>query len=271
MFLSVIIPTAGNTDALLRCLNALHRQGNGDIPFSVEMIVTDDALQDHTKTSLEKRFPAVKWVRGPHCGPAANRNNGSIHSNGDWLAFVDDHCIPDPDYLANIAKVICEHPSIQLIEGYTYTDREKRRYDEEAPVNLHGNNLWSGNLIIKRSLFLGIQGFCEELSIPALEDIDFHLTLRNHYIPLYFAPEIKVCHPWTKRRSLLSRLRSVDSVRILCQRHPSLKKELDQRRHLLKFIEGIRERTAVLLRFRFKGFRVYLEDNLVHIYYLIKR
>jgi glycosyltransferase involved in cell wall biosynthesis len=96
--MSVIIPTCDRTESLARCLEQL-RGG-------AEVIVSDDGQTTATRELISARFPNVKWYQGPRRGPAANRNHGVRHAVGEWLAFVDEDCIPDETWLEEIARAI---------------------------------------------------------------------------------------------------------------------------------------------------------------------
>src|ERR1700758_5320476 len=104
--ISVVIPTCDRTESLARCLEQL---GEAD-----EILVSDDSRTSGHRQLLSGRFPKVRWLQGPLRGPAANRNHASRYATGDWLAFVDDDCIPDPGWLNGIAKLVA---TADVIEG----------------------------------------------------------------------------------------------------------------------------------------------------------
>src|SRR5690606_8162709 len=74
---SVVVPTCGRPALLARCLEALARQS---LPRdSYEVIVVED--------------------RGRR-GPAAARNRGWRRARAPIVAFTDDDCVPERDWLA---------------------------------------------------------------------------------------------------------------------------------------------------------------------------
>src|SRR5258708_31522648 len=120
---SVIIPTCHRNDDLERCLEGLEiadpyerRSSSGtqfiviDQSFQYEVIVTDDGCQSTAEALVRKRFPWVNWMEGPHRGPAANRNFGASQSQGDWLIFIDDDCLPGTDWLEAYAFAVAASP-----------------------------------------------------------------------------------------------------------------------------------------------------------------
>ncbi|MFM6530798.1 MAG: glycosyltransferase family 2 protein, partial [Dolichospermum sp.] len=69
----------------------------------------DDGYQSTAQEMIEQNYPWVKWVAGPGKGPAANRNNGAKYATGEWLAFTDDDCLPDPQWLASYGEAIANN------------------------------------------------------------------------------------------------------------------------------------------------------------------
>jgi cellulose synthase/poly-beta-1,6-N-acetylglucosamine synthase-like glycosyltransferase len=53
--------------------------------------------------------------RGP--SPSRNRNRGIAQSSGDVLAFVDDDCVVEPDWLARAAAFFDAHPEHEVVGG----------------------------------------------------------------------------------------------------------------------------------------------------------
>lgn len=73
---SVVVPTCGRPELLSRCLQALERQS---LPRDrYEIIVLEDSARQ---------------------GPAAVRNRGWRRACAPIVAFTDDDCAPNPDWL----------------------------------------------------------------------------------------------------------------------------------------------------------------------------
>ena len=90
---SVVIPTCHRNDALAACLERLAPGKQSLAAASYEVIVTDDGSRATSEAMLREKFPWAKWMAGPRRGPAANRNHGAKHANGNWIAFADDDCL----------------------------------------------------------------------------------------------------------------------------------------------------------------------------------
>jgi hypothetical protein len=72
------------------------------------------------------------------------------HAVGEWLAFVDDDCIPNGTWLEEIARVI---PASNMIEGKTVCLSKTNHPLGEIVENLTADLFWSCNLAIRRLTF----------------------------------------------------------------------------------------------------------------------
>lgn len=193
---SVIIPTYHRNDLLAKCLDCL-APGIQTLPAKqYEVIVTDDGFKTTAEEMIREHYPWAKWVAGPRRGPAANRNNGSKYAQLGWLAFTDDDCLPDPQWIEAYAKVIVDEPSYLVFEGRTYVDRPKQSLAEAAPINESGGHLWSCNFAIQKQLFESLTGFDERFPYAAMEDVDLKLRLSKIGHKSSFVEAASVCHPW---------------------------------------------------------------------------
>src|SRR4051812_33612575 len=107
MQISVVVPTYKRPALLKRCLKALLHQKFDASEY--EVIVVSDGPDPQTE-SLMKNLQAthrhLKFFALPgKKGPAAARNFGWLSAHGQIIAFTDDDCLPDPNWLS----VICRH------------------------------------------------------------------------------------------------------------------------------------------------------------------
>ena len=185
MKFSVIIPTCHRPASLAHCLHGLA----GD---EAEVIVSDDSRDEETRLLIEREFPRVRWLAGPRRGPAANRNCGAHAATGDWLAFIDDDCEPQPGWLAAIADVTGD---ADVVEGRTLAPGARDSLLEEHVENLHGGVLWSCNLAVHRAAFEQLGGFDEDFLEAGGEDMEFAWRIARAGLRIRFAPEAPVYHP----------------------------------------------------------------------------
>jgi len=195
MLLSVIIPTCNRNDLLGLCLERLQAGAQAAGDFQYEVIVTDDGAANNAKQFIEQNHSWAKWVEGPKRGPAANRNNGAKQSNGAWIVFFDDDCLPDADVLLQYHTAIVQKSEVRVFEGAIYCNEEIKSPLYVTPVNLTGGYLWSCNFGIERSLFEQLAGFDEHFKYANLEDNDLHFRIKQLSEPVVFLPEARVEHP----------------------------------------------------------------------------
>ena len=142
----------------------------------------------------------MQWLEGPRRGPAANRNHGARHASGEWLAFIDDDCIPDRAWLEEVAQVVS---AAEVIEGRTVCLGKTNHPLEEVVENLSGDLLWSCNLAIRRDLFERLGGFDEDFLEAGGEDLEFAWRIRQMKLTVRYVPAAVVYHP--ARRLPISR------------------------------------------------------------------
>ncbi len=217
---SVVIPTCGRPEALAACLARLAK-GAQTFAGDYEVIVSDDAPPPGAVAELGKLFPWVRWVEGPHRGPAANRNHGARQARGLWLVFTDDDCLPDLNWLAAYAKGRRENPAARVLEGRTYADRPRRSDRETAPLNETGGCLWSCNFAIENALFRELGGFDERFPHATMEDMDFAERLREGGLAFPFIPAAAVCHPWKIFNGPAVSEKHVPALLYFLQLHPA--------------------------------------------------
>src|SRR5262249_30734832 len=155
----------------------------------------DDSRTSGSRELLADRFPKVRWLEGPRRGPAANRNHASKYATGDWLAFIDDDCIPDRNWLNEIVKAIA---TADVIEGRKICPAKTNHPVEEVVENETGNLFWTCNLAIRRDLFEELVGFDEDFLEPGGEDLEFAWRIKQKRLTTRFASDMIVCHPARK-------------------------------------------------------------------------
>ena len=101
--LSVVLCTFNRADVVVRTLDAVLAQEGVDF----EVVVVDDGSTDATPDTLAgaaERDPRVRPVRQDNAGLSAARNTGLAAATGAWVVFLDDDDVPDPGWLAALAR-----------------------------------------------------------------------------------------------------------------------------------------------------------------------
>ena len=93
---TVVVPTLGRP-SLTVLLDTLASADPAPLP--VEILVVDDRTDRREPLSA----PGAKVLTGRAAGPAAARNVGWRAADSEWVAFLDDDVVPDPDWLVRLA------------------------------------------------------------------------------------------------------------------------------------------------------------------------
>jgi GT2 family glycosyltransferase len=191
---SVVIPTYQRPPVLAETLDQLTAERQRVPAALFEIVVTDDSRNDDTERMVREKYPHVRYVRGPKDGPAANRNAGAAAASGDWIAFIDDDCRPQPGWLAALHTASAGAP-VDVIEGAILApdkvDSPFRHYGE----NVTGGVFWSGNLAVRRDAFYRLGRFDEDFKEAAGDDLEFGNRIRQSGVATTFCRDAAVVHP----------------------------------------------------------------------------
>jgi glycosyltransferase involved in cell wall biosynthesis len=194
---SIVIPTYSRPVELAQCLESLSRLEYPRDRF--EVIVVDDGSAmplDEVVAPFRSRL-TLSLLRQPNAGPAAARNAGAERARGEFLAFTDDDCLPEPGWLQQLAEVLAHSPEC-MVGGATVnaasenlcsatsqliTDVVYRHYNA---VPLRARFLASNNLALSAAGFREIGGF--DSNLRTAEDRDLcdrwlHRSRRIIYHP----------------------------------------------------------------------------------------
>jgi len=117
MYFSIVIPTYNRLEMLLRVLEALKVQRNAP-PF--ETIVINDGSKDDTDRTLAARSD-ITFRTQENSGPGKARNLGVSLARGKFVIFIGDDTVPEPEFLAEHARVHRESNDDALLAGLGYT------------------------------------------------------------------------------------------------------------------------------------------------------
>ena len=255
MLFSVVIPTFERPQDLQAALIALSQKKQlYKKPF--EIIVSDDSNDDRSRLLIESKFNGVKWTPGKRNGPAGNRNSGAKIANGEWLIFIDDDCIPVPNFLFHYEQAITSNDQNCVFEGRIFPDRERKTWAEGCPENSSGGMLWTSNLCIKKNLFDQLGGFDERFRI-AYEDVEFAHRLKQNKIQSIFVHEAAVCHPWRSLRkggkNWKTKGYQIESLLLFLEKHQDARKEFGNPNLYLKNFLRTVSKTLIYCLFSLRG------------------
>ena len=124
--ISVIICTYNRAEKILNCLKALDIQSAAS-SFKVTVIV--DGSTDETELLLEQvrnkfSFPLSIIVNKVNLGVSASKNKGINSTEGEFVVFTDDDCLPPPNWIRSIKEIWNQQPqSVKAIGGYVVADK----------------------------------------------------------------------------------------------------------------------------------------------------
>jgi GT2 family glycosyltransferase len=200
---SVVVPTCGRPGLLSRCLEALERQSLARERY--EIIVIED---------IGRR------------GPAAVRNRGWRLARAQIVAFTDDDCVPDADWLRRGLEAFAEKPDavcgrivMPLPEPPTDYQRDAQRLERSEFV--------TANCFCRKRVLERLGGFDERFPLAWREDSDLHFRLLELGARIVVEPRAVVVHPvrpapWG---ASLAQQRKVMFDALLFKKHPRLYRE----------------------------------------------
>lgn len=124
---SVVIPTFNRAGMVCDCVASALAQKD----VSLEVIVVDDCSPDNTEERIKARFGGdsrVKYIRNERNSfQAVSRNKGARAATGEYLFFLDDDNILEPDSVAELLECFRRHPDAGLVAPLSVHQREAHR------------------------------------------------------------------------------------------------------------------------------------------------
>lgn len=221
--ISIIVPTHNRKDSMLQLATALDQLDYPDY----EVLIVCDSCIDGTKEILEKKHGGKElWtiLEVSKAGPAKARNTGARLAKGDILAFTDDDCIPDKNWLKIIASTLENNSNIVGLEGLTYTFKNEVTPLTHQIENLKGNPaVPTCNVAFRKDIFEQLNGFDETFPFAHNEDADFAWRMKE-VGEIHFIEEMKVCHPPRLEtfKKMKSRMKILESEFLLYYKNTKL-------------------------------------------------
>lgn len=197
---SVVIPTHNRLDLLKKLLQSLEEQTLSKDSFEVIVIPSPGDpsitwLNSYNK-QLNLRVEVPKDDKWQGKNVSFKRNYGASITRSPWIAFIDDDCIADKNWLSNSLEYF-SRKGIGGIEGLTQTP-------ENSPQTL----TWKGlqrlsqfggyqtcNIFYKKDIFFKAGGFDWQNFPWFLEDTDLAWSVIDLGFRIESAPDCIVLHP----------------------------------------------------------------------------
>jgi glycosyltransferase involved in cell wall biosynthesis len=204
--ISVVVPTYNRSESLARLLESLGRQTLASEMF--EVIVVSDGSTDGTGDlvrRLQRDRLNLFLLETDNRGPASARNAGVRAARGIYLAFTDDDCVANADWLEQFIETFKGTGAV-AVQGRTTTDRRAR-----SPLTHEMEVLWKWvntmptcNAGYLRSAFDAVGGFDESFKFLNEDaDLAWHIAEIGEMV---YEPNVTVMHP-PRRESFWKRAR----------------------------------------------------------------
>jgi glycosyltransferase involved in cell wall biosynthesis len=197
---SVVVPTYNRLGRLRQVITALEQQAYP--PDAYEVVVISDGSTDGTDAYLEaiRSTIRLRWFPQANRGPAAARNVGIHKADGEFIVFIDDDVVPEPQLLGEHARSHHEAGREVVVVGPLLTPEGFEmspwvRWEQEMLMKqyralLRGDwpasarQFYTGNASLRRSHILAAGGFDEGLR--RAEDVELAYRLANKGLDFVF-------------------------------------------------------------------------------------
>ncbi|HEX6788609.1 MAG TPA: glycosyltransferase [Gaiellaceae bacterium] len=198
--ISVVIPTLGRRDSLLRALDALAQQDIPSTEYEVVVSVDGDDATAQALGSYSAPF-TLHVVGGARSGRAAACNAGIDRATGDVLVILDDDMEPAPACLRTHREHHAGEEKVCVMGGVPIrTDRKSPsatrymawKFDRHlASLARPGHefalrDFYSGNTSVRRDMLVAAGRYDEAYRLYGNEDLELSLRLRTAGVRLVY-------------------------------------------------------------------------------------
>ena len=214
--ISIVIPVLDRAEELGRCLASIALV---DYPKDkLQVIVVDDGSRDDSAQVARSCGALVVSSGGTRRGPAAARNVGAGQATGELLAFIDSDCSASVDWLAELVPLFGDDKIAAvggMVEGMCSESVVDRYEAVMSSLSLGSRERFGGpgddtfylpscNLLVRRALFLSVNGFVDSMHVG--EDVDLTWRLRDAGWTIAYLPAGSILHEHrSSLRSFMSR------------------------------------------------------------------
>ena len=183
---SVVIPAYNHGAYLAQTINSALAQTWRDF----EVVVVDDGSKDNTPEVAASFASAIRFIRQENRGMAGSRNTGISQARGEFVAFLDDDDLWEPEYLAHVIPALQQDPTagacragFQIMDG-AGTRLPQQTNLEVAPDRMYDRLIDGGffppcTVTVRKSAFETLGVF--DTNLQGLADWDMWLRISKAY------------------------------------------------------------------------------------------
>lgn len=137
---SVIIVNYNSDKFIEACLESLEKQEHDP----VEVILLDNQSQDNSPTIVKEKYPWVQLYRSKkNLGFAAGNNLAAKKAKGEYLLFLNQDIVIEPDFISKQVKILESNSRIAITQGkllkYDFDKKEKKSIVDCAGIKAFRN------------------------------------------------------------------------------------------------------------------------------------
>ncbi len=218
---SIVVCTYNRLNYLKKCLASLLK-----IDFPIyEIIIVNDCSTDGTREFLDGiNNDKIRIIHhGTNQGLSASRNTGIKNAAHNLIAFTDDDCQPDTNWLTELAKGF-NNEKIGLVSGQVFyiNNNYKGYFPERLVSNLNAKWPMGANIAYRKKVFETCSGFNNFYYQYCNEDSEMAIRAVNSGFLFNRAPNAIVYHQamdWTPK-TILRSAKSASVWPILKKKYP---------------------------------------------------
>ena len=208
--ISVVIVTRNRHKKLFECLRALAKSTVK--AFDVVVIDQSEKTNSFDLTIFSRKFTHFSHVYMEEKGKSRGLNKAIALCSTPYLAFTDDDCVPDKDWLAEVLKSFAKQTEIGGVFGRTLPYQPILHKGEICPCTFSNRNSrvisspgkhwktigFGNNMALRRDVLAKVGGFKEWLGPGSIgsnaEDAEIALRIITRGGKLYYNHKMTVCH-----------------------------------------------------------------------------